>query len=294
MLRPTVPTLVAKDAPSTAAGLIERSAVLAGQPLTTGTVKSPPGGGVAAAGEIDDIASSLTGQDRQLLSERGVKFVDTATARTNAVPSAPAEAIQIKPTAVISGDPLPSVPTSFNSSLSVQELPTGNNGQMVDLIAGGARSEGASAGSVVGKSGLAPIDIPVNDPRWGAAVAQRVVMATKQGLQQAQITVTPANLGPIELQIQIQDDKASVTMISPHASVRELLEGATPRLRELFEQQGLTLQDSHVADQDSRGSQFADNESTDTETSLLDSDDLVSDEGGLVVRQSVGLVDRYA
>ena len=121
-------------------------------------------------------------------------------------------------------------------------------------------------------------------------------MATKQGLQQAQIIVTPANLGPIELQIQIQDDKASVTMISPHASVRDLLEGATPRLRELFEQQGLSLQDSHVADQDSERGQLADQKTGESPSnSPSESDEGVDvNNGGALVRQQVGLVDRYA
>ena len=290
-----VPEPATSVAPVSGAELIERRLALANQSTPVkGSVK-----GVSAVTVMADGFDSAELGPRPSKGEgsapitHGVKFVDLATPGSALASPVQAEATQVKPTLVAGGDPgsLLSVPS--NSSLSGQTLPTGN-GQMVDLIAAGARGEGASAGSVVGRSGLAPIDIPVTDPRWGAAVAQRVVVATKQGLQQAQITVTPANLGPIELQIQIQDDKASVTMVSPHASVRELLEGATPRLRELFEQQGMTLQDSHVADQDSQDGQFAEKGSNGNPENLMENGDLAGDEISLRVRQSVGLVDRYA
>ena len=292
-LQSDVAAVAANSFPSTAADLIESRAVLVGQPVTAGAGV----GKNLLAGVVDDVDQfppALTGDNKPLAPTRGIDFIEVSARGSKLTPPGVSEAVQVKPALVSGGDQVSPLPISFNSSLSVHELPAGSNGQMVDLIAGGARGEGASTGSVVGKPGLAPIDIPVNDPRWGNAVAQRVVMATKQGLQQAQITVTPANLGPIELQIQIQDDKASVTMVSPHASVRELLEGATPRLRELFEQQGLTLQDSHVADQDSERGQFAENESTGTADELLDSGEVEIDQGGMVFRGPVGLVDRYA
>ena len=287
-----LPAGAASPASPTGAALIEQSVAGTGHSLAGQTANKVNGAEVAAMGRVGEVEleASLGAEKRALLASNRVKFIDGAT-NGSAVSTGVTDSVQVKSNLLAGGDQLTSLPAAVNSTLSAQQSPTGN-GQMVDLITGG----GASTGSAPGKPGLAPIDIPVNDPRWGAAVAQRVVMATKQGLQQAQITVTPANLGPIELQIQIQDDKASVTMISPHASVRDLLEGATPRLRELFEQQGLSLQDSHVADQDSERGQLADQKAGDrSSNNSADDDERVAiDNGGALVRHQVGLVDRYA
>lgn len=143
------------------------------------------------------------------------------------------------------------------------------------------------------KSALAPIDIPPTDARWGDAVAHRAMVAIQRGLQQADIRITPARLGPIEMQIQLHDDRASVTMISPHAAVRELLENATPRLRELLEQQGLSLQQNLVSDQSPRHSSGHADDGNETEhAGLIGHADELPDE--LPAQRQLGLVDRYA
>ena len=153
-----------------------------------------------------------------------------------------------------------------------------------------------SVGSPSVKSAVPIIDIPMSDSRWGGAVAQRAVVAIQQGLQHAQISINPAQLGPIDLQLQLQDEKASVTMISPHAAVRELLEAATPRLRDMLEQQGMSLDQSLVSDQSpwnssgqTTGQSGAANENSDG--NLVADEDAASNQP---IRQQVGLVDHYA
>jgi len=141
---------------------------------------------------------------------------------------------------------------------------------------------------------LPVVEIPLNDSRWGAAVAQRAVVAIQQGLQQAEVRITPAHLGPIEMHIQLQEDKASVTMISPHAAVRELLDAATPRLRELLEEQGMSLEQNLVSDESPDSREFAeagsDNENQIGQASDLDDGQQQSEQ----VRRQLGLIDHYA
>ncbi len=53
----------------------------------------------------------------------------------------------------------------------------------------------------------------------------------------------------MEVRIDLSKDQAQVTFLSPHAGVRDALEGQMQRLREMFAQQGMNLMDVNVSDQ---------------------------------------------
>jgi flagellar hook-length control protein FliK len=53
----------------------------------------------------------------------------------------------------------------------------------------------------------------------------------------------------MEVRIDLTKDQAQVTFLSPHAGVRDALEGQMQRLREMFTQQGMNLMDVNVSDQ---------------------------------------------
>ncbi len=81
------------------------------------------------------------------------------------------------------------------------------------------------------------------------AVVERVMWMSSQNLRSAEIQLDPAELGRMEVRIEMNKDQAQVTFLSPHAGVREALEGQAQRLREMFTQQGLNLADVNVSDQ---------------------------------------------
>lgn len=75
---------------------------------------------------------------------------------------------------------------------------------------------------------------PVSHPEWGRELGERVSWMAGKSVQSAELRLNPARLGPLEVHVQIQNDQASVTIASHHAAVRELLEQAIPRLREML------------------------------------------------------------
>lgn len=81
----------------------------------------------------------------------------------------------------------------------------------------------------------------VGAPGWGAELGQKVVWLANQQQQVAQINVTPPQLGPIEIRLNLSSDQASAIFVSPHAAVRDAIEAALPRLREMLAESGLTL-----------------------------------------------------
>ena len=58
---------------------------------------------------------------------------------------------------------------------------------------------------------------------------------------------SPAHLGHMEIKLSMNDDKESNHFISLHAPVRDAIDSALPRLREMLEQQGLSLADVDVS-----------------------------------------------
>lgn len=83
---------------------------------------------------------------------------------------------------------------------------------------------------------------------WSEAVVDRVMWLSSQNLKSAEIQLDPAELGRMEVRIDMTKDQAQVTFLSPHAGVRDALEGQMQRLRDMFAQQGMTM-DVNVSDQ---------------------------------------------
>lgn len=84
---------------------------------------------------------------------------------------------------------------------------------------------------------------------WSEAVVDRVMWLSSHNLKSAEIQLDPADLGRLEVRVNLSQDQAQVTFASPNAGVRDALEGQMHRLRELFAQQGMNLADANVSDQ---------------------------------------------
>lgn len=106
---------------------------------------------------------------------------------------------------------------------------------------GGALAGGAAAGLLASQSALVP-----GSPGFGQGLGQRLIGMVQQGLQQAQLRIHPEHLGPLEVRLRTEGDAVQVTLASPHASVREALESALPRLRDSLAEHGLSLAQADV------------------------------------------------
>ncbi len=83
---------------------------------------------------------------------------------------------------------------------------------------------------------------PVGKQGWDQELGSRMVWMSKQDLQSAQLRLNPAHLGPLEVRLSVQQDQtANVTFLSNHAPVRDAVEAAIPRLREMLADSGVNL-----------------------------------------------------
>lgn len=94
---------------------------------------------------------------------------------------------------------------------------------------------------------LASTPLPALDhPQWGQVLAQRALWLTANQTQAATLRLDPPELGPLQVRITLDKDQASVSFIAQHQPVREAVEAALPRLREMFAASDLQLVDVDV------------------------------------------------
>jgi len=89
----------------------------------------------------------------------------------------------------------------------------------------------------------------VTNPEFKDGMGQKLVWMVGQNIQSAKVHLNPAELGPIEMKIQVIKDQAHVQIHSPHAVTRDLMEGTVHRLREMLAEQGIELSRFDVSSQ---------------------------------------------
>jgi flagellar hook-length control protein FliK len=139
---------------------------------------------------------------------------------------------------------------------------------------------------------MAPLNLGQN--AWETNLGSRLQMLIGQNVQTAEIRLDPPELGVLDIKIKITNDVATVSITSPHSQVREALESATPKLREMFEENGLSLGDVNVR-QESFSQQENATEDTGYSSQLTESE-VFDDESTIVTRKIVSdsLLDLYA
>ncbi|MFN2308640.1 MAG: flagellar hook-length control protein FliK [Gammaproteobacteria bacterium] len=91
------------------------------------------------------------------------------------------------------------------------------------------------------------LDTPFRQPGWDQALSERVMWVANQKFQMAEIKMNPPQLGPIEVRVQVQQDQTQISFTAHNAAVRDALEAALPRLREMFNASGQNLVDVNVS-----------------------------------------------
>lgn len=88
---------------------------------------------------------------------------------------------------------------------------------------------------------------PVGAPGWGDAVGQKVVWMATERQQVAELHLNPPSLGPLEVRLTFSNDQTSALFVSHHPAVREAIESALPRLREMLADSGIMLGNAMVS-----------------------------------------------
>jgi flagellar hook-length control protein FliK len=86
----------------------------------------------------------------------------------------------------------------------------------------------------------------VGSAAWDQQVGQKIVWMVAGEEQSASLTLNPPDLGPLQVVLSVTNDQASIAFSSSQQEVRQALENALPRLREMMGENGIALGNATV------------------------------------------------
>ena len=199
-------------------GAVAVNAGMTGRSALQSLLNGQPGGGNGLAGS--------NGTNAGKVLTPGVQLTDLLSANVNTETSRP-----IDPSTLLSA---PKFATSLEQAAAGQTLQPGK------LTAEGA---------VPLRSYATSVDVPVGQAEWGDKVMGKLSFLTAANMQEAEIHLTPPDMGPMEVKVRMQNEQANITVHSANPVVREQLEQNSHRLREMLGDQGVELGQFDVSDQ---------------------------------------------
>ena len=120
-------------------------------------------------------------------------------------------------------------------------------GQTLDALTGAHAARAQEASAPAQSYAAKPAPLPVNQPAlFAERLNQHISFMIGDQVQSAQIAVTPADLGPVEVRVTMVGDEAKIQLSATHAATREALNEALPRLRASFAEAGISLSQAGV------------------------------------------------
>ncbi len=169
-------------------------------------------------------------------------------------------------------------PSSFAAMLAAQSQP--------------ASATPEAAGSVVPS---AQVRAPLHSASFAPELGARVSLLAAGGVQQAELQLNPADMGPVSVQIVVDGAQAQVSFHAAQAETRHALQQSLPELAAALQGQGLTLSGGGVFQQTS---QHAGSRSTDGDasrgTGLGTEGSTETTATAMPARRTVGLLDTFA
>ena len=141
----------------------------------------------------------------------------------------------------------------------------------------------------------------LHDNKWSQQLSDRVLWLARGDMQNAQINITPAHLGPIQISLSLSGEQMTAHFVSASQEVRQALEDALPRLREMLAGAGINLGQANVGSQQQQQAQ-AEQFAAKGENSRQSSDGAIlpADQHGIdtasarPIQRGQGLVDLFA
>jgi hypothetical protein len=90
---------------------------------------------------------------------------------------------------------------------------------------------------------------PLHSPAFAPALGARLALLARDGVQQAELQLNPAEMGPISVQIALDGSRVTVDFAADVAATRSRLESSLPELAAALRESGLTLAGGGVYEQ---------------------------------------------
>lgn len=95
----------------------------------------------------------------------------------------------------------------------------------------------------------ATLQAPVGSMPWQNELGQQLIRFSQRGEHQIELHLHPAELGPLQISLHVNDQVAQAHFFAAHAQVRDAVQQAIPQLREALAGQGIALGEAMVGQQ---------------------------------------------
>lgn len=295
-MRPTSATNAAAQTASSAGTPLITVAASALEPASNSTTMTNQA--FAAALLANDNSKALSPSQQQALQQA----LQGAQAAEPVLPNAFNQRMALSATQqqASAGNPLASIvpvqqafveqaPLAAGAQAMAQNEANATNSQLTGLSVNNT--------STVNPQFSASLTAPLASAGWQQQLGQQVANMHIRQDNQIALRLHPAELGPLMIQLKVDEQSAALQFSSQHAGVRSAVEAAIPQLRELLAEQGIQLSDSSIND----GSSFAEQNSQERSDSSPAADntqiaqDIASEaQSSLEVQVGNGQIDLYA
>jgi flagellar hook-length control protein FliK len=101
------------------------------------------------------------------------------------------------------------------------------------------------------------IALPLRAPEWSSAFSEQVVLLVSDGGGRAELRLNPAELGPIDVSLNVQDDRVHASFTIHHAATLDAVQAALPKLEQMMAERGVQLDSVSVETNERRQEQHS-------------------------------------
>lgn len=106
---------------------------------------------------------------------------------------------------------------------------------------GVTHAEVRKASAAVPQMAIAHINVPLRAPEWSSSFSEQIVVLAHGGGGRAELRLNPAELGPIDVSLNVQDDRVQAAFTIHHAATLEAVQAALPKLEQMLAERGVQL-----------------------------------------------------
>lgn len=100
------------------------------------------------------------------------------------------------------------------------------------------------------RQAVLPVAPPLASPAWSRAFSEQVLWTARAELQSASLVLNPPELGPVKIELLLDDTQATASFSSAQPEVRKAMEEALPTLKALLAEAGIDLRHTDIGNGD--------------------------------------------
>ncbi len=220
-------------------------------PRTTGNLTQASAKGAVDIATPLGVESVDTGKQSKAPADLAVDTANLAGHHAEPAGQDAAPVTKAPPTDLVGTDAIASSRRGPETGADVVAAPTNNFAAIHAAALANLRGE-------IAQPVASPVPLhvatPAGAPGWPEEVGNRVSWMVGQSESHAELTLTPPQLGKVEVSITISGDQTSAQIVAATPAARELIEQSLPRLREVLEQSGINLGQTDVGTSGQPGS----------------------------------------